>query len=126
MNETSFPDSAFGGSTGAPHDPFQAAKQSAIKAAEELRQAASQKATELRQAAETRAQQFKTTAEQKAHEIKEKAGEFREYADRAFDDARECYADLRTEAERLTREKPLQALAVAFGAGVFLGLLLRR
>ncbi len=100
-------------------DPFQAAKASAMKAAEELRNAASAKAQELRAAAEQRAQQFKTAAN-------ERATEFRDYADQAFADARERYADLRTEGEKFVREKPVQAVLAAFGAGLFIGLILRR
>lgn len=100
-------------------DPFQAAKASAMKAAEELRNAASQKAQELRSAATERAQQFRATAE-------ERAQDFRDYADKAFTDARERYADLRTEGEKFVREKPLQAVLTAFGVGLFMGLILRR
>ncbi len=104
-------------------DPFQAAKASALKAAEELRSAAVQKATEFRSAAESRAQQFRSTAEQKAADIKEKAGEF---ADHTFTEARERYTDLREEAEKFAREKPLQALLTAFGIGIVVGAILRR
>lgn len=106
-----------------PHDPFQAAKASALKAAEELRTAAAQKATEFRSVAEARAQQFRSTAEQTAANIKEKAGEF---ADHTFTEARERYADLRAEAEKFAREKPLQALLTAFGVGFIVGSILRR
>jgi len=106
-----------------PHDPFQAAKASAMKAAEELRAAASQKAAEFRTAAEARAQQFRDAAGQKAADIKEKAGEF---ADHTFTEARERCADLRQEAEKFAREKPLQALLTAFGIGFVIGSILRR
>ncbi|MFO1485227.1 MAG: hypothetical protein U1F71_17840 [Verrucomicrobiaceae bacterium] len=117
MTENPTAESAFG--TSSPHDPFQAAKASALKAAEELRNAAAQKATELRNAAEARAQQFRASAE-------EKAGEFRHYADQTIHDARERYADLRAEAEKFAREKPLQALLTAFGIGFVIGSILRR
>jgi len=113
-------DSAFNEpAAGAAHDPFQAAKASAMKAAEELRTAASQKANELRASAEQRAQQFKAAAT-------EHAGEFRDYADQAFSEAKERYADLRTEGEMFVREKPVQAVLTAFGVGLFIGLILRR
>ena len=104
---------------GSGQDPFQNAKASALKAAEELRQAASAKAQELRQAAEQRAGNIKASAEQHA-------GEFRDYADQAFADAKDRYADLRVEGEKFIREKPMQAVATAFGVGLFIGLILRR
>ena len=103
----------------ASQDPFQAAKASAMKAAEELRIAASQKAQELRSAAQERAQQFKSTAT-------DRADEFKEYAGQAFHDAQDRYADLRTEGEKFVREKPVQAVLTAFGVGLFIGLILRR
>lgn len=121
MTENPTVESPFG--VGTPHDPFQAAKASALKAAEELRAAAAQKASEFRTAAEQRAQQFRSTAEQKAADIKEKAGEF---ADHTFSEARERYADLCAEAEKFAREKPLQALLTAFGIGFVVGAILRR
>ncbi len=121
MTENPTAESHFGVS--APHDPFQAAKASALKAAEELRAAAAQKASEFRTAAETRAQQFRSSAEQTAADFKEKAGDF---ADHTFTEARERYADLRTEAEKFAREKPLQALFTAFGIGFVVGSILRR
>lgn len=117
MSDTATNDPTFGAAPG--QDPFQTAKASAMRAAEELRSAASQKAQELRSAAEQRAQQFKSVAEQRA-------GEFREYADQAFTDARERYDDLRTESEKYIREKPVQAVLAAFGVGLFVGLILRR
>ncbi|MFC5455855.1 DUF883 family protein [Prosthecobacter fluviatilis] len=121
MTDTPTAETAFGSSP--PHDPFQAAKASAMKAAEELRAAAAQKATEFRTAAEARAQQLRTTAEQKATDIREKAGEF---ADHTFSEARVRYDDLRAEAEKFAREKPLQALLTAFGIGFVVGAILRR
>lgn len=121
MSDNPTAESAFG--SGVPHDPFQAAKASAMKAAEELRAAAAQKATEFRTAAEARAQQFRSTAEQKATDIKEKAGEF---ADHTIHEARVRYDDLRAEAEKFAREKPLQALLTAFGIGFVVGAILRR
>ena len=101
------------------HDPFQAAKASAMKAAEELRNAAAAKAQELRQSAESHAQEFKTAATNKADE-------FRHYADQTLNDAKVKCADFRTEAENFAREKPLQALATAFGVGLLVGIILRR
>ena len=117
MSEPFSSDAAFGSAPGA--DPFQTAKASAMKAAEELRAAASAKAQDLRAAAEQRAQQLKSVAQ-------EHAGEFRDYADQAFSDARDRYADLRTEGEKFVREKPMQAVFTAFGVGLVLGLILRR
>jgi ElaB/YqjD/DUF883 family membrane-anchored ribosome-binding protein len=121
MTETPIADSPFG--TSLPVDPFQAAKASALKAAEELRAAATQKASEFRTAAEARANQFRDTAEQRATDIKEKAGEF---ADHTFSEARVRFEDLRVEAEKFAREKPLQALLTAFGVGFIVGSILRR
>lgn len=121
MTDNPTSESAFGSSP--QHDPFQAAKASALKAAEELRAAAAQKASEFRNAAESRAQQLRSTAEQKASDIKEKAGEF---ADHTFTEARVRYDDLRAEVEKFTREKPLHALLTAFGIGFVVGAILRR
>lgn len=135
MNESNPPDSVFGSAP--TQDPFQAAKASAMKAAEELRSAAMQKATELRSAAEQRAQDLKSVAGQKAAEIKsglsEKADEFKHYADDAVGHARESLGEARercenliADAEDLARTKPRQALLTAFGVGLVVGLLLRR
>jgi ElaB/YqjD/DUF883 family membrane-anchored ribosome-binding protein len=121
MTENPAAESPFGNVS--PQDPFHAAKASAMKAAEELRAAAAQKASEFRNVAEARAQQFRASAEQKAADIKEKAGEF---AENTFHEARERYAELRAEAEKFAREKPLQALLTAFGIGFVVGSILRR
>jgi ElaB/YqjD/DUF883 family membrane-anchored ribosome-binding protein len=129
MNDTS-PLSDLGFGSHASQDPFQAAKTTALKAAEELRAAASQKASELRDVAGARAQHFKNSAEQKAAELKsgfqDKAGDIRGYADDALGQAKERYEALMSEAEVMAREKPRQALLTAFGVGLFVGLLLRR
>jgi ElaB/YqjD/DUF883 family membrane-anchored ribosome-binding protein len=117
MSEPISTDPTFGSASS--QDPFQAAKASAMKAAEELRNAASQKAQELRAAAQERAQQFKSTAS-------ERADDFKEYAGQAFSEAKDRYADLRTEGEKFVREKPVQAVLAAFGVGLFVGLILRR
>lgn len=113
-----------------PVDPFQTAKASALRAAEELRQSAAQKASELRDAAEAKAQQIKGVAEQKAAEFKtgfqDKADDFKVYADDALGQAKEQYEKFMGEAETMAREKPRQALLTAFGVGLFVGLLLRR
>jgi ElaB/YqjD/DUF883 family membrane-anchored ribosome-binding protein len=107
------------GQPGSPNDPFQAAKASAMRAAEELRQATTQKASEIRTAATERAQQLRSTAT-------ERSADFREYADQALHDARDRYADIRVEGEKFVREKPAQAVMTAFGVGLFIGLILRR
>ncbi len=142
MNDPAHPDSSFGASSAndpflSGNDPFQAAKASAMKAAEELRTAAAQKASELRGAAENRAQQFKSVAEQKASDLKsefsEKAGEFKSYAEEAVGQARESLGQAKercetfvADAEKLVQVKPRQALLTAFGVGLVVGLLLRR
>jgi ElaB/YqjD/DUF883 family membrane-anchored ribosome-binding protein len=102
-----------------PNDPFQAAKASAMKAAEELRSATTQKAQDIKAVASDHAEKIKTAAS-------ERAAEFRDYADQAFTDAKDKYADLRVEAEKFAREKPMQAVLSAFGVGLFVGLILRR
>ena len=117
MSDSIASDPSFNPSAGT--DPFQAAKASAMKAAEELRNAASQKAQELRSTATERAQQFKSAAT-------EHAQDFRDYADKTFTDARERYTDFRAEGEKFVREKPVQAVLAAFGVGLFMGLILRR
>jgi ElaB/YqjD/DUF883 family membrane-anchored ribosome-binding protein len=102
-----------------PADPFASAKQSAIKAAEDLRAAAATKAAEIRQAAEARASQLKEVAGAKVEQ-------FKSAADRTLDEARTQVKSLTENAEKFAREKPLQALAAAFGAGLLAGLILRR
>lgn len=124
MNDTPAFDSPFGAPASA--DPFQAAKASALKAAEELRHAAAQKAAEFRNAAEARVQQVRESAGQAASELKDKAGEIRDYADETWQEARARVADLRVEAEKFAREKPVQALLTAFGVGFVVGLIFRR
>ena len=127
MSDTTLPDSPFGSAAAVPpHDPFQAAKASAMKAAEELRAAAVQKAGELRDAVENRAQKLRDTASTAGADLKEKSDELRQYADETLKEAGARFADLRAEAERFAREKPAQALAAAFGVGFVLGLILRR
>ncbi len=123
MNESS-PDNSYGAS--APTDPFQAAKASAMKAAEELRHAASQKAQELKSAAEGRTQQLKEAADAFKETAGQKAEEFKEAASEAWSEARGKYEDLRAQTERLAREKPMQTVLTAFGVGLFIGLILRR
>jgi ElaB/YqjD/DUF883 family membrane-anchored ribosome-binding protein len=121
MNESVPSPMGAGLGAGASHDPFQSAKASALKAAEELRAAAAIKASELRTAAENRAQQLRATAGQKASEFKT------DLKDRTEDgQAKKQYETLMTEAENMAREKPRQALLTAFGVGVVVGLLLRR
>ncbi len=124
MSDTTSSDTPYGEAT--PTDPFQAAKASAMKAAEELRQATAQKAQEWKAAAEARAQQLRDAADHVRDTAEQRAGEFREAAGEAWTDARVKVDDLRAEAERYTREKPLQAVLTAFGVGLFVGLILRR
>ena len=130
MNESASSPIGSGLGAGAAHDPFQSAKASALKAAEELRAAAAIKANELRTAAESRAHQLRATAGQKASEfktdIKDRTEDLRAYADEAIGQAKKQYETLMTEAENMAREKPRQALLTAFGVGVVVGLLLRR
>ena len=124
MSETTTLDSPFGAP--APLDPFQAAKASAMKAAEELRAAAAQKVGELREAVTEKAQALREGANTATAGLKEKSEDVREYADQTLKEVGAQLADLRAEAEKFAREKPVQALAAAFGVGFVLGLLLRR
>ena len=117
MSDTSVPDSPFGSSGS--NDPFAAAKASAVRAAEDFKAAAAAKAQEIRQAAETRAKEFRSSAE-------EKAAEFKTYADKTWQEARKDFGDISAEAEKFTREKPLQALLAAFGVGLLVGIVIRR
>lgn len=114
-------DNTFDPTAGAPEigDAFTSAKASAMKAADDLRAAAAAKAAEIRQAAQARAQQFRDAAG-------EKAADFRDYADKAWTGARDQAKDFASEAERFTKEKPVQALLAAFGVGLLAGLILRR
>ena len=91
MNESN-PDNGFGAAT--PSDPFQAAKASAMKAAEELRHAATQKAQELKSAAEGRAQQIRDAAETMKDSAQHRAEEFKDAANEAWSDARVKVDDL--------------------------------
>ncbi len=116
MSDSPATDSPFGAS---PIDPFAAARNSAMKAAEDLRAAAAAKAQEIRQAAEQRASQFKSAAGDKAAEIKD-------CADKAWDDASGQVKNFTAEAEKFAREKPLQALLAAFGVGFLAGVIFRR
>ncbi len=100
-------------------DPFASAKASALKAAEDLRNAAAAKANAVREVVGQKAQQWK----QAAGEATQHA---REYADRAWEQTRAKTKDIAGEAEKFTREKPLQALLAAFGVGVLLGFVLKR
>lgn len=100
-------------------DPFGAAKAEAMKKAEDLRNAAAAKFQDLRQAAGEKAQQWKQAAGDATQHA-------REYADKAWEQTRARTQDLAGEAEKFTREKPLQALLVAFGAGLVLGFALKR
>ncbi|MBK8093845.1 MAG: hypothetical protein IPK32_18180 [Verrucomicrobiaceae bacterium] len=127
MSDSATFDSPFGGNASSSTlDPFQSAKASALKAAEELRQAASQKAGELRGVAQERVQHLRESASSTAADLKEKTEEFRQIADERLKEAGDRLAELRAEAENFAREKPVQALATAFGAGLLLGLILRR
>ena len=112
--------------SGTAHDPFQAAKASAMRAAEELRHAATQKAQDLRHAAETQASHLKASAEEKVDAFRAHAADAREYADQAIHQAQDQYAQLRDQAEQFAREKPMQALLTAFGVGFLVGIILKR
>lgn len=116
MNESPVTETPFGSP---PADPYAAAKSSALKAAEDLRAAAAAKAQEFRQAAEHRAAQIKSAAGETAAEIKD-------VADKAWSEAAGQLRNLTAEAEKFAREKPLQALLAAFGAGFIVGVLFRR
>ena len=107
-------------------DSLQAAKTNALRAAEELRAAAAQKAGELRDAAGVRAERFREAAEQKVQDLGERTGEFRDLAEETLSRARAHCEEFMTEAEKLAREKPRQALFTAFGVGLLVGLLLKR
>ena len=118
MNEFPSTDSPFDAPPGT-SDPFAPAKQSAIKAADEFRAAAAAKAADIRQAAEARAAQFKEVAGEKVDQI-------RDATEKTLEDAKAQLKTFTENAEKFAREKPLQALAVAFGAGLLAGLILRR
>jgi ElaB/YqjD/DUF883 family membrane-anchored ribosome-binding protein len=122
MNETS---PSHDSATGTPA-PIQAAKASALRAAEELRSAAAQKAAELRDAAEAQADRIKSAAGQRVHDLGERADEFRHIAGEGLGQVRAQCEEFMTEAEKLAREKPRQALLTAFGLGLLVGLLLKR
>ena len=118
MNEFPSTDSPFEASP-VPTDPFTSAKQSAMRAADDLRAAAAAKAAEIRQAAEARAAQFKEVAGEKVEQLKD-------VADHTLQQARTQLKSVTENAEKFAREKPFQALAVAFGAGFLAGMVLRR
>jgi ElaB/YqjD/DUF883 family membrane-anchored ribosome-binding protein len=124
MNEPSLSYDSAAGTPGG--DSLQAAKASALRAAEELRAAAAQKAAELRGAAEAQAGRLKAAAGQRVHDLGERADEFREIAGETLGQARAQCEEFMVEAEKLAREKPRQALLTAFGLGLLVGLLLKR
>ncbi len=98
---------------------FQAGKEHAAQAAEELRAAAAAKASELRDAAGAKAAEFKDAASVRAQE-------FRHQAEQRWEDARHQAEDWRTDGERYIRENPAKAVLYALGAGFILGMIFKK
>lgn len=91
-----------------PKDKFQSGKTHAAEAAREFREAATAKAHDLRET------------------LTERAGEYRDRANRAWSDTTVRARSLQEDGEDYIRENPLQAVGVALAAGFVLGLILRR
>ncbi len=113
-----------------PGNSLEATKSHALQAAEELRAAAGTKAQQIKRVAEDRAHHLREVAGEQAETLKSAAGEqathLKNAAQHSWDDARSKADDLRVELEKYVRENPTKAILTTFGAGVLLGLLLRR
>ncbi len=116
---------------------FEAGKEHAAAAANEikaaagvLKQAATEKAGELKEAATAKATEFKETATAKAQEFKEtataKAGEIREKASVKWTEAREKTRTFQEDSEEYIRANPTKSVLSALAAGFVLGLILRK
>lgn len=87
---------------------FQSGKTHASEAAREFREAAAAKASDLRET------------------LTERAGEYRDRANRVWSDTTVRARSLQDDGEDYIRENPLQAVGIALAAGFALGLILRR
>jgi ElaB/YqjD/DUF883 family membrane-anchored ribosome-binding protein len=76
------------------------------------------------------AREFREAAAAKAHDIRdtltERAGEYRERANRVWSDTTVRARTLQEDGEDYIRENPIQAVGFALVAGFVLGLILRR
>jgi ElaB/YqjD/DUF883 family membrane-anchored ribosome-binding protein len=87
---------------------FTSSKSHATEAAKEFKEAAAAKAQDLRDA------------------LNERAGEYRERANRVWEDTSVRARTLTEDGESYIRENPLQAVGIALAAGFIIGVILRR
>lgn len=87
---------------------FKSGKSHAAEAAHEFKEAASAKINDLRET------------------LNQRAGEYREQANRVWSDTTVRARTLTEEGEDYIRENPLQAVGIALAAGFVLGAILRR
>ncbi|NNC89660.1 MAG: DUF883 family protein [Akkermansiaceae bacterium] len=111
------------------------------KAANDLRAAATHRAQEVAHTAEERArqlkesavektQQFRDAAGERAQHLKEVAGEkaqhLKEVAGEQWEGTRVKAREVHSDAEDYIRQHPTKAVLIAAGAGLLLGLIVRR
>ena len=98
--------------------------------ARQVAQDASAKAQQLKQTAVDKAQQFRDFAGNKASEIKETAGvkaqQFKEAAGEQLQHGRVKAREIHADTEEYIRQHPTKSVLTALGAGVVIGLILRR
>ncbi len=98
--------------------------------AKQITQDAGAKAQQLKQTAVDKAQQFREFAGSKANEIKETAGvkaqQFKEAAGEQLQHSRVKAREVHADAEEYVRQHPTKSVLTALGAGIVIGLILRR
>jgi len=103
---------------------------SVAQAANDLRMAAGEKARTLVHSAEERAAALKDRAVESAHHLREtaaeKAHQFKESATDQWQDTRVKAKELHLTAEDYIRQNPTKCVLGALGAGLLLGLIVRR
>lgn len=99
--------------------PLSQTKEQPVRAAEDLRSAAALRARQLREAAGHGANLFRDHAGREADQLRQNAEE-------QWEVAKQKAKDLQVELEHYVRENPTKSVLIVFGAGLFLGMLLRR
>jgi len=92
---------------------------SIVERASQLKQAASEKGEQIRESVTTQATEFKKIAADRTGQVKDNASQ-------QIEVTKEKLKVKQQEVETFIEEKPKQAVAIALGAGVIIGLLLRR
>ena len=102
-----------------PEGTTQSGKDNLKDAASDLKEAAKAKVEDFRQATGQKADEFKESAQGKAQEL-------RGVAESAWSDASSQAKSWQAEGEAFVRDNPSKAVLIALGAGVLLGLMLRK